>query len=62
FHDLIPPLVFISWLADHFYYTKGGLFFLRIAKAFWNHRHCRWFSVYKKSNHSFHSIEWLLVL
>ena len=24
------------------------LSFLCIAKAFWNHRHCRWFSLYKK--------------
>ena len=24
-------------------------FFLCIAKAFWNHRHCRWFSLYKKT-------------
>ena len=28
-------------------------FFLCIAKAFWNHRHCRWFSLYKKSNRKF---------
>lgn len=25
------------------------IFFLCIAKAFWNHRQCRWFSFYKKS-------------
>ena len=24
-------------------------FFLCIAKAFWNHRHCRWFSLYNKA-------------
>jgi len=24
-------------------YIKGGIF-LRIAKAFWNHQHCWWFS------------------
>ena len=25
-------------------------FFLCIAKAFWNHRHCRWFSLYKNES------------
>ncbi len=26
-------------------YTDRRIFFLGIAKAFWNHRHCRWFSL-----------------
>ena len=28
FHlDLIPPLIFCSWLADHLHFIKGGYFF-----------------------------------
>ncbi|MBR2889279.1 MAG: hypothetical protein IKC09_03270, partial [Oscillospiraceae bacterium] len=40
---------FVMRLADLHYLTKGGSFILCIAKAFWNHRHCRWFSLYKNS-------------
>jgi len=34
----------LFWLADQLYYTSKEVFFLRIAKAFWNHQHCWWFS------------------
>ncbi len=48
FHlDLIPLLV-LQRLTNLSYYTKKGYFFLDIDKAFWNHRHCRWFSFYKR--------------
>jgi len=37
-------------LADHLYSIKRRIFFLLIAKAFWNHQHRWWFSLYKKSS------------
>ena len=30
--------------------VREGGYFLCIAKAFWNHRHCRWFSLYNKKD------------
>ena len=41
---LIAPYQLLSRLVPRF----ARIFFLGIAKAFWNHRHCRWFSLYKK--------------
>ena len=42
---LIAPYQLLSRLVPRF----ARIFFLGIAKAFWNHRHCRWFSLYKKN-------------
>jgi len=36
-------------LADLLYYKSKEVLFLLIAKAFWNHQHCWWFSGYKKN-------------
>ena len=41
---LIAPYQLLSRLVPRF----ARIFFLGIAKAFWNHRHCRWFSLYNK--------------
>ena len=42
---LIAPYQLLSRLVPRF----ARIFFLGIAKAFWNHRHCRWFSLYNKA-------------
>lgn len=39
--------MFLVGRPSSFYQRR--IFFLCIAKAFWNHRHCRWFSLYKKA-------------
>ena len=41
---LIAPYQLLSRLVPRF----ARIFFLGIAKAFWNHRHCRWFSLYNE--------------
>ena len=46
---LIAPYQLLSRLVPRF----ARIFFLGIAKAFWNHRHCRWFSLYKNPNRKF---------
>ena len=47
-HICLFELQLINYFPDLFL-ASLGYFFWAISKAFWNHRHCRWFSCYKKT-------------
>lgn len=42
-------LVFLNGWQTCSYSTKRRILFICIAKAFWYHRHCRWFSLQEKA-------------